>query len=335
MSKIHYFQRYGQKENWVTNSTLLLLSRLYHYNRLKFERVVNSILEESNLSLNIGVSFGQQERGKHSVVDGSISQNSFKIVIETKLNDNFTIDQLKRHLDAFMGNHNERILLALSKNKVDINIKDSIFKTLESRKYKGIKFATTTFVNLIDTIQATLADYDIAMHEILDDYVSLCQEENLLEIGNQTLLAFTAGESFTENLKYRIYYDPVIRNHNRPFKFIGLYVNKSIKAIGQVMKIVHCDYENGKLIPTGSKSLNLTKDEYNRIMDTIEKTKYYDLKHGVKFFLVDNFYQTDFRKISFQSLRGKRYFSLDDIEGFSDKMSAEQIAKLLNGMTWE
>ena len=54
MSRLHYFQRYDSKENWITNSTLLLLSRLYHYDRLKFETVMNLILAESNLSLNTG-----------------------------------------------------------------------------------------------------------------------------------------------------------------------------------------------------------------------------------------------------------------------------------------
>lgn len=335
MSKIHYFQRYDQRENWVTNSTLLLLSRLYHYNRLKFERVINSILTESNLSLNIGVNFGQQERGKHSIVDGSISQDSFKMVIETKLYDNFTADQLKRHLDAFSGNQNEKILLALSKNKADTKLKNSVFKALQSKKYKGVKFATTSFENLIDTIRDTLAEHDIEMLEILEDYISLCQEEKLFNIENQTMLVFGASESFTENLKYGIYYDPVTRNHSLPFKFIGLYVNKSIRAIGQVTKIVYCEYEKGKLIPTNGTTLNLSREEHDRIKDTIEQTKYYDLKYGNKFYLVDAFHQTDFKKVSFQSLRGKRYFFLEEIDGFNDKLSAKEVAKLLDGKNWE
>lgn len=109
MSKIHYFQRYNTKENWITNSTLLLFSRLYHESRAKFETVINTLLADGNVSLNIGLNFNQQLWGQHSVVDGIVSQDSFKIAIETKLYDNFTADQLNRHLDAFGDGHSQKI----------------------------------------------------------------------------------------------------------------------------------------------------------------------------------------------------------------------------------
>lgn len=333
MSKLHYFQRYDSKENWVTNSTLLLLSRLYHYNRLKFERVLNSILADSNLSLNIGVNFTQQQWGQSSVVDGVIFQDSFKVVIETKLYDNFSTDQLIRHLDAFNDGYSQRILLALSKNKVESNIKDEIMKTLKKEEYKDIKFASTTYEDIFQIISDNLSDYDLEMKDILADYVSLCKENGLTNIENRTLLAFTASQSLTENFKYRIYYDPVTRNHSYPFKFIGLYADKTIVAAGKLNKIVYCDWDNGKLVATNGDDLTrLNEEEYNRIKETIENTDYYDLESGNKFFLVDNFYETNFETAPF---RAKKYLWLDDIDGFKEGMTAEQIAKLLDGKTWE
>ncbi len=336
MSKLHYFQRYDSKENWMTNATLLLLSRLYHYNRLKFETAINSILADSNLSLNIGVNFTQQEWGQSSVVDGVISQDSFKVVIETKLYDKFSTDQLVRHLDAFGNNYSQRILLALSKSKIDSNIRTEIIKTLQQDKYKDIMFASTTYEDIYQIIASNLAEYDLEMREILDDYISLCNTHGLTNIENRTMLAFTASESLRENFKYRIYYDPMTRSHNSPFKYVGLYVNKTIVAVGKLEKVVFCDYEDGKLIATNNDDLSrLTKDEYNRIKETIENTNYYDLEKGNKFFLVDNFYRTNYIKTSFSSLRAKKYFWLDEIDGFKESMTAEQIAKLLDGKSWE
>lgn len=335
MSKIHYFQRYHSEENFITNSTLLLLSRLYHYNRQKFETIINNILGET-IELNIGVQFTQQEWGTKSVIDGIISQNSFKIGIETKLYDNFSIDQLKRHLDLFSDDYNKKILLALSKNNVNAKIKKETFEILENKKYKGIQFASTTYKDIYETIMSSLDDYEYEMIEILEDYYSLCKEHDLIDIETSTMLAFTAGTSFVENLKYRIYYDPATRNHNVHYKYIGLYSNKSIKAIGELKKTIYCDYENGKLVATGEYDLNkLTEEEYNRIVEIIKNTSYYDLRHGVKFLLVDEFYRTDFKKTSFSSLRSKKYFSLEDIEGFNENMNAEQLAKFLDGKTWE
>lgn len=336
MSKIHYFQRYDSKENWITNSTLLLLSRFYQHNRSKFEIVLNSILNESNVAINTGVLFTQQEWGKSSVVDGIIAQDSFKILIETKIADNFTIDQLKRHLDAFGNNHSKKVLLALSKNKIHPQYKEQIIEILKTEPYKDIKFATTSYEDIFQKISDNLSDFDFEMREILNDYIALCDEHGLTNIQNRTLLAFTAGDSFDDNLKYNIYYDTATRNHNTPFKYIGLYRNKKIQAVGKVEKIVYCDLENGELVPTFNDDLSqLSLDEYSRIKNTIINTNYYDLEEGIKFFLVDKFYETNFVKTSYSSLRGKRYFWLDEIEGFKEAMNTEQLASILRDKTWE
>ena len=103
-----------------------------------------------------------------------------------------------------------------------------------------------------------------------------------------------------------------------------------------INKIICCDLEGGKLIATnGNDITTLTKEEYDRVKNTIENTDYYDLRHGTKFFLVDDFYKTNYKKTSFSSIRTKKYFWLDDVEGFKESMTAEQIAKLLDGKTWE
>jgi hypothetical protein len=160
--------------------------------------------------------------------------------------------------------------------------------------------------------------------------------EYITESASSTLLAVTANQSFNENKKYNIYYDPVTRSHNTPFRFIGLYADRKIQAIGKVTKIVCCDYDKGNLIATNGYDLTqLHQDEYNRIKEIIENTDYYDLEGGHKFFLVDNFYDTDYKKESPYPLRGKRYFWLNDIEGFKEGMNAEQLAKLVNNKTWD
>lgn len=334
MSRIHYFQRYDSKENWITNSTLLLLSRLYNYNRLKFQTVVNEILAENNLSLNIGVNFNQQQWGASSVVDGVISQDSFKIVIETKLADNFDATQLKNHLTTLTSTAGNKILLALSKGLVSLPVRKDVIAELQKDKYKGIQFASTTYSIIIKIIQETLADYEVEMKEILDDYILICKEHHLTDIENHTMLAVTATTSIVINEKYNIYYDPATRSHNIPFKYLALYLDKNIVDIGQLKKVVYCDYEDGNLISSDETPLTLTTDEYERIKHTIEETTYYDLRKGVKFFLVDQFIPTDFRKVSFSSLRAKKYFFLNEFKNYKESMNTPEIANLLRMETW-
>lgn len=171
------------------------------------------------------------------------------------------------------------------------------------------------------------------MKEIIDDYISLCSVSGLTNIKNRTLLAFSVPESINENLLYNIYYDPATRSHNSPFKYIGLYVNKSIVAVGEINKIIYCNLENEKLVPTNGNNLDeLTVEEYNRIKETIENTPYYNLRIGSKFFLVDKFYKTNYKASPF---RTKKYLWLNKIDGFREGMNAKEIAELLNGKSWD
>jgi hypothetical protein len=147
--------------------------------------------------------------------------------------------------------------------------------------------------------------------------------------GASTMLAFAAGKSFSENLKYNIYYDPAYRNHALPFDYIGLYKDGEIRLVGKVSKIVYCDYKNGELFATYDDDLShLTKDEYTRIKGIIEETKYYDLTEDTKFFLVDQFYETHL--ICDTVIRGKQYFWLDEYNGFKPGMNAQDLAELLS-----
>ncbi|HVT61994.1 MAG TPA: hypothetical protein VHD33_00700 [Legionellaceae bacterium] len=338
MSRIHYFQRYNAKENWVTNATLLLLSRLYHYSPSKFKTVINEIVSEENkVELEIGVVFSQQLAGLSSVVDGVISQESFKIAIETKLNDNFIASQLKNHLQALAHAPGKKILLALSKGPVPLTVRSEVITELQKVEYQDIHFASTTYNNIIKVIEDTMAEYETEMLDILDDYRSLCKENNLTDTERYTMLAVTASTSIDINRKYNIYYDPATRSHNIPFYYLALYEGRSIVAVGRLTKIIYCDYENGKLVSSNGYPLTLTAEEYDRIKTTIEETPYYDLRRGVKFFLVEKFIDTNFQKISPSGLRAKKYFFLNDpntIKGYNENMSVEEIAEVLKHNTW-
>lgn len=97
--KIHYFQRYLAKENVATANTMLLLSRLYQYSSDKFFRFLKS--EFFSDSFEPEIVFNLQEKSFDSIPDATITQESFKIVVETKMSDWFYSEQLMRHLNSF------------------------------------------------------------------------------------------------------------------------------------------------------------------------------------------------------------------------------------------
>jgi hypothetical protein len=149
-----------------------------------------------------------------------------------------------------------------------------------------------------------------------------------------TMLAVATGTTHNDNFKYNIYYDPASRSHNYDFKFLGLYTNWGIRGVGEVTKIVYCDYDEDEdlLFPTRNEDVfnNLTKDELKRIKDVIINTEYYELETGQKFFLVDKFYETEY--ILDAPIMGKQYFWLNEFPGFNENMTAQDIAIMLSDL---
>jgi len=334
MGKVHIFQRYSQRENLVTNNTLLFLSRLQDYSNKKFEKVINAILQENNLILNIGVNFYQQERGANSVPDGNISQDEFKVAIETKLFDNFSLSQLKDHVKSlFKESGKNRILLALSKSEVSKEIKSQVISYLKSIN-SDIKFASISFSGLIELVSQNIAEYEIDFQEVIDEFQEFCNENELTKDEADYMLVVTAGISLKENIEYGLYYDPVTRNHNTDFKYLGLYSNKSIVAVGEVVNCVSADLGENKIIIHNSTK-EVSGEIQGRILEMIKNTDYYDIRKGHKFYVVDRFYETNYIKKSPGSLRGKRYFKISDILGGKSGMSGSELAELINDKEWD
>ena len=112
--KIHYFQRYHKGEDVVTANTMLLLSRLYTYSSNKFfqflkEQYFGDIVFEPELS------FVLQDKSEESVSDATITQPSFKIVIETKLTDwfyylDYCHDDLLRYLQSNIQTRGDKVI---------------------------------------------------------------------------------------------------------------------------------------------------------------------------------------------------------------------------------
>jgi len=333
LRKIHTFQKYSQRENWVTNNTLLFLSRLQSYNNKKFELVINAILQENNLNLNIGVNFLQQERGSESVLDGAIFQEEFKIAIETKLFDNFSTDQLKHHIKSLSTESGKnRILLALSKSEVSNEIKSQVIACIKEMNSE-IKFASASFSGLIDLVKENVAEYEVDFHETIDEFREFCAENELFKDESKHMLVLTAGTSIKENLEFGIYYDPVYRNHNTDFQFIGLYCNKAIVTVGEVQYCVWADLVEDNL--EIKNDISVPEAVKQRIKEMIIKTSYYDIHEGHKFYVVDAFTPTNYVKRSSGSLRGKAYFRVLDLPGWKPGLSTAELANNLYGKEWD
>lgn len=335
MSEIHYFPRYSQPENVVTNNTLLLLLRLHHYNRLKFQRFMERLCidEETELAAS-WLQFSQQRGSGKSVVDGYIAQESLKIAVETKLGDGFGIDQLRNHL-AIFGNEDHKLLIMLGRSITPVS-RHQHEDLKRDAKTIGITIVLTTFEQVIDTVRTCLSEHDEEMIALVDDFEAFCSDLDLLPRDQYTMFVPPCGKSFEDNEEFQLYYCPVGWSR-RSVAYLGVYARKSVRAIGSLAKVVACNVKiDERKVEVVDGSEMLTIGEAERILGATRKASQrgWDLSTGHKFFLCGQMEPTDFRKTSSGGIMGHRYLDIQTAIGTKLPADLIEIADRLRRSTW-
>ena len=145
-------------------------------------------------------------------------------------------------------------------------------------------------------------------------------------IGDNIMLAVAAGNSFEENMELNLYSD----ENKKEYGYLGLYKDKAIRAVGKVTKVVTVENINGVLQVNGE----VTEDEMQRILR--DEKEYYNgnSKGSRKIFLVNKFYETNYKNIGTQGIVGCKKFKLSDLfEKIPE--TTKEIAAQLNGKTFE
>lgn len=337
--KVHYFQRYSTKENVATANTMLLFSRLYSYSPNKFFDFLKSLYSESfNNDFEPEIKFLNQERGKKSVPDATITQRSFKIVIEVKMVDWFYNTQLKNHLEVFQ-NEDYKVLLTISSEFMEKSKKDSIDKEIQDMNL-NVKHINTTFEELANFIKNLLDNRDYEMQDIIEDYFSYCNENGLISDSWKYMQIQPVGTTFDFNMKNNVYY-----NGNgtkfRAHEYIGLYKNKSVCAIGKMKLIVRTLKEKDELkfyFETNEEATINRKEIEKKIREIIRevKEKYeHNLdERDTRYYFVEEFIETDYKKISIGGMLGNRLLNLEKF--FNNEIpDVKKIADTLKNKEWE
>lgn len=349
MSKIHYFQRYSQRENVVTNNTLLLFSRLYNEHPARFESFVNALDSESG-TLEIGLRFYQQEGNQQggSVPDGCISQSSLKVLVETKLHNNNDKGQLLRHLAGF-GEENAQLLLLINATEPSARFVQDVGRLVAEHnqsKSKSVVFCSTTFRDIINCFDSVLSEYDIELKDILEDYREFCVSEKLLSNQNTVMRAITAGGSFAENVNHSVYFDIASRGYS-PHSYLGLYTRKSVRAIGKLSNIIEANYDlelkqfESAESRIGVEVQKIDLDKILAIMHAATAIRGWNVYTGHVFFVVEKFYETDFNKSTKFPIQRTKFFDLQLVLDQANTCAVDQLppceelAKILAEESWE
>ena len=335
--KIHYFQRYHEKENVATANTMLLLSRLYSYSSDKFFRLLKS--EYFSDSFDPEIVFTLQEKSVDSIPDATITQESFKIVVETKMHDWFYEDQFLRHLNAF-GDEKYKVMLTLAPEAMEagkMKVFEEKLKVYNEKQKHPVIHINTTFEAMANAISDVLDDRDYDMQDVLADYLNYCYTDGLIPVSDawKYMRMQLAGTTFDFNISSNVYYDKAERGF-RAHDTLGLYKNKSVRAIGKVVaRIIAVETENG--VKYNAEFGELTDERKTIIAEAMADGDLhgYDLRTiEHRYFFVEKFYETDFKKVTPRAPMGTRIFDLTQALGTEDIPDTEELAQRLVNESW-
>lgn len=335
--KIHYFQRYHEKENVATANTMLLLSRLYSYSSDKFFRFLKS--EYFSDSFNPEIVFTLQEKSVDSIPDATITQESFKIVVETKMSDWFHEDQLLRHLNSFTD-EKYKVMITLAPETMEAGkmkaFEEKLKEYNEKQKHPVIHI-NTTFEAMANAISDVLDDRDYDMQDVLADYLNYCYSDGLIPVSDawKYMRMQLAGTTFDFNISSNVYYDNAEHGF-RAHDTLGLYKNKSVRAIGKVIaRITAVETENG--VKYNAEFGELTDERKSIIAEAMADGDLhgYDLRTTEhRYFFVEKFYETDYKKVTLRAPMGTRIFDLTQVLGTEDIPDIEKLAQRLMSESW-
>ncbi|MDY5930593.1 MAG: hypothetical protein SPJ34_01010, partial [Candidatus Ornithospirochaeta sp.] len=266
-------------------------------------------------------------------------QESFKIVVETKMTDWFSVDQLMRHLNSF-GDENYKVIITLASELMDERTKSSFdakLKEYNEKQSRPVIHINTTFESLANAISDVLDDRDYEMQDVLSDYMNYCYNDNLIPVSDswKYMRMRLSGKTFDFSVNSNVYFDNAEHGF-RAHDTIGLYKNKSIRAIGKIIARITA-VEKEKEIEFMAEYGDLTEGRKEIIRQAMDygDSQGYDLRNVEhRYFFVEKFYETDFKKASPRAPMGSRVFDLTEVMGTDQLPDIEQLAEDLKDKSW-
>lgn len=335
MNEFYFFQRYHGKENVHSSNVLYMLERVYYYNPNIFYEFLAELLGREDVKEWV-LNFKSQEKHSRGVTDFSIIQNPFKIVVEAKEKYNdFTEKQICQHLDSLNEDKiNNKVFLALAPK---IN-NQQFFENIKNN-YSGIQILPITYLQLYKTLSNVINENrDYALKELFDEFYEYCNDENLIDDTDNTIMVRLAGSTLDANVKYNVYYDKASNKHTG-FRYLGLYNDKQVKYIGKITHIVKANFENNKyqtelLYPHEQNIDNEILEKVKKVMEH-QNNLYGNINVEHCYYIVDKFYPIEnFRKRENGALYGKKKFFLNQMN-LQANSPVEAIAEKLKNKNWE
>lgn len=338
MRSVTRFPSYHQRENVITNHVMVMLRTLYDHSPRLLDALLQVICDSE---VNVGAQFSQQFVGVSSVPDGLILQEPLAVFIETKLHDGINADQLYRHcqtiVDRLPGQKGSFLISLTSGKPNQQPIPESVMMIALQN---NITVTPVTFGELVECI-GKLPVTDLALKETIQEFSDFIFAQQLIPREHQYMVAMLTGRSWRGNLEYGVYFEPDDRNAKwLQSAFLGLYHDKMVSHVGRITAAVIAvknqmgsldfdDPETGEINDAGRQAIQNIIGAAQIYYPEFESSRH-------RYYIVDSFSETDFRKITPGGLMGHRYFDLNEISGNPIPSSAAGgfVAEALRGLTF-
>lgn len=330
MSKIHYFQRFSSKENTVTNNTLQLIARIYNHSPEIASEFLSGLTSEE---VSIGLTIAQQQSNKESIPDGVISQSSFKILIEAKVDaPTDDVAQLLRHCKSF-GNEEIKILLFLTKREIG----NDLFQTIKEKIAvcdPKITFRNITFKNICNACDGLFGDHEPQMKALVEDYAEYCNDSQLFDQSRQLLRIVPCGKSISLNEKYHIYFHPSNKGYTK-HRFEGIYSDRAVQFLLDIESVFDVTVNGEDFDRVLVEGLDTCKydTDIRAMIDDARTECGYEITKGHRFFC-GAIAPTLYKKSSRNGIQGARLINLENVIGSVTDMSVTEVAEKLRSLTW-
>lgn len=340
MAEVSFFSKYEEKENRVTNYTLLIFKQIYNESPYLFQEFIVDLISDECENIKVGVDFLQQKCKKgnrNSVIDGIIKQAPFQIFIETKLYDWFYNDQLEKHIENLLKETGQKVFIALANfdGKKDEHNK---FKELKNRYknekdliIKNIEFESLvkSFEKIIENIKSEI------LSTMIKEYEQFLNEMDLLPTWKYRLDVVNCAKSKDGVIENSVYLCPEAKGayrHARA-KYFGIYDNKKVDCIAEIKAVCEAEYNketNSHTIQISWFDDSITTEK--EIIEEAEMKSKLCWDDNVQMFLLTNFKTNiNFHKMTKGGMFGsKKYFNFD-----SSVKDINTLENLIKNKTWE
>ena len=328
---ISLFADYHGSENSVTNYCGLMLKLVYQENPRLLYQLLDFLFEGEAEVPFVGPIFEQQKAKSKSIPDLEIKQESFQILVETKLTDWYHEDQLENHIAGFSDRMDTKILLLLCNfedkncNQARLNFKEKM------KKEKNISVIEVTFEDFLKGLSEVCIKPQL--HDYLNEFEDFLDRKSLLPTWKYRLDVVNCGVTKGEIINDLVYMCPSRGGqyrHERA-RYFGTYWDKNVKYIYHIDAIVVWDvnYHSCEL-----KWKNDISDDDNDLFDRaksfIEKNRSDEIKqNGIQVFLLSEQREVNFVKDTKGGLFGsKKYFMINEATDI------DSCAKLISKKKW-